>query len=313
MQGTFDPTYLSLLQQSSLLADSFSASEIEELAGGMSLRPFRADETLSREGEPADSAMVLLAGIAHVVIKEQRVATLQVGDFFGESAFSEDAVRQATVVARSDGMAAELTTEQFEGLTVEHPHLAWKYQRFFDSLRRRNSELNERFFYRDTVRYVALLAHNDKKAELIEFVKRHRWFFDKVPLVATGTTGTTIFQSTGITLSRKVSSGPLGGDQVIGSMVASDNILAVIFFRDPLSPHAHHADVEALGRVCDVYRVPFATNAATAEAVLPHVDSGTRAALATPDASLAKYQQHQGNVVEKLRGGAASRSGSARH
>jgi len=301
MQGTFDDGLLKLLKRESVLKDSFSETEIEELARGMSLRRFCKDETLSREGEPADSAMILLEGLAHVVVKEQRVATLQAGDFFGESAFSEDASRKATVIARTDGVAAELTTEQFETLVTEQPRLAWKYQRFFDTLRQKNADLNERFFYKDTSRYVALLAHNDKKAELIEFVKRHRWFFEKYPLVATGTTGTAIFQSTGITLSRKVSSGPLGGDQVIGAMVASDNILAVLFFRDPLSPHAHHADVEALGRVCDVYHIHFATNSATAEAVLMHIATGAQEAEESPDESLAKYKLRQTEVVEKLK------------
>jgi len=302
MAEAFDIKYLKLLQEHSILKDSFNELEIEELARSMSLRRFYTDEMLNREGEPADSTLILLEGMAHVVVKEQRVATLQDGDLFGESAFSEDASRKANVIARTDGVAAELTTEQFETLMTRQPHLAWKYQRFLDTLRRKHADFNERFFQRDTSRYVALLAHNDKKSELIEFVKRHRWFFDKYPLVATGTTGTAIFQSTGITLSRKVSSGPLGGDQVIGSMVASDNLLAVIFFRDPLSPHAHHADVEALGRVCDVYRVPFATNVVTAEAVLIHIDNNARKEMGILDESLAKYRQHQAEVIEKLRG-----------
>lgn len=120
--------------------------------------------------------------------------------------------------------------------------------------------------------------------------------------MATGTTGTAIFQNMGITISRKVSSGPLGGDQVIGSMVASDNILAVFFFRDPLSPHAHHADVEALGRVCDVYRIPFATNVGTAKVVLIYIDQNARENSAVQDESLDKYKQHQAAVVEKLAG-----------
>ncbi len=302
MAEAFDSKYLKLLQEHSILKGSFSELEIEELAHGMSLRRFSNEEMLSRKGEPADSTLILLEGMAHVVVKEQRVATLQDGALFGESAFSEDPLRKADVIARTDGIAAELTTEQFETLMIQQQQLAWKYQRFLETLRHKHADLNERFFQRDTSRYVALLAHNDKKSELIEFVKQHRWFFDKYPLVATGTTGTAIFKSTGITLSRKVSSGPLGGDQVIGSMVASDNILAVIFIRDPLSPHAHHADVEALGRVCDVYRVPFATNIATAKAVLIHIDNNARVATGTLDESLAKYKQHQAEVIEKLTG-----------
>jgi len=301
MPGASDENDLDLLKHGSTFKDHFTEQEIEALARLMSVRRFARDETLSREGEPASSAMILLRGMAHVVINAQRVAVLQEGDLFGESAFAEDARRKASVIARSDGLAAELTTEQFEMLIREQPHLAWKYQHFFDVLRQKNAHLNERRFDRDATRYVALLAHNEKKAELIEFVRRHLAFFDTYPLVATGTTGTAIFETTGLTLSRKVHSGPLGGDQVIGSMVASNNVLAVIFFRDPLSPHAHHADVEALGRVCDVYRVPFATNAATAEAVLLHIVQAGGDSPATTNATMENYQQHQAEFVEKLK------------
>ncbi len=57
-------------------------------------------------------------------------------------------------------------------------------------------------------------------------------------------------------------------------MVSTDNICGIIFFRDPLSAHPHHADIEALGRLCDVYQVPFATNPGTAEAILKYLRSG---------------------------------------
>lgn len=93
-------------------------------------------------------------------MQKQRLATLQLGDLIGESAFSGDATRKADVIARTDGLAAELTTDAFETLLTRQPPLAWKYQRYLEELRRTHAEFNEQFFHRDTARYVALLAHN---------------------------------------------------------------------------------------------------------------------------------------------------------
>lgn len=117
-------------------------------------------------------------------------------------------------------------------------------------------------------RHLALIAHNEMKPALIDFVATHRDLLTGVPLVATGTTGALLQQETGLSLAKAVKSGPLGGDQAIGALIADAQVGAVIFFRDPLSPHPHHADIEALGRLCDVYDVPFATNPSTALAVL---------------------------------------------
>ena len=81
-----------------------------------------------------------------------------------------------------------------------------------------------------------------------------------------------LYRETGLVLGRKVASGPLGGDQAIGTLVSTDNVCGIIFFRDPLSAHPHHADIEALGRLCDVYQIPFATNPGTAEAILSYLN-----------------------------------------
>jgi len=297
MAYIIDSVYLSHLTEHSILKDHFSPLEIKDLSAVLSLRHFRQDDILIKEGSHADSAMILLEGMVHVVINGQRVATMQAGGFLGESAFLDDGLCKATVIARTNGVAAELTKEQFERFIVQRPEVASKYKSFFNTFYHKNKNFNDLFFYKDTCRYVALVAHNDKKAELIAFVSQHRWFFDKYPLVATETTGTAIFQSTGITLSRKVLSGPLGGDQIIGAMVASDNISAVIFFRDALSAHAHHADIEALGRICDIYRVPFATNSGTADAVIMHLSNNKTDQAASQDDSRMKYKQQQTEVV----------------
>jgi methylglyoxal synthase len=85
--------------------------------------------------------------------------------------------------------------------------------------------------------------------------------------VATGTTGRGIREKTGIPVTL-LQSGPLGGDQQIGAMVATGKLDAVIFLRDPLTAQPHDPDITALMRVCDVHNVALATNLATAEAVL---------------------------------------------
>ncbi|GEM89081.1 methylglyoxal synthase [Oceanithermus desulfurans] len=114
---------------------------------------------------------------------------------------------------------------------------------------------------------LALIAHDKKKADLIAFAKDHRELLARFPLVATGTTGKMLAQKAGLEVER-VQSGPLGGDLQIGAAIAEDRILAVIFFRDPLTAQPHEPDVSALMRICDVHDVPLATNLAAAEAVV---------------------------------------------
>lgn len=117
------------------------------------------------------------------------------------------------------------------------------------------------------VKKVALIAHDQKKQQIIDFVKRNRSLFAQCELVATGTTGRLIEQECKIPVQR-MQSGPFGGDQQIGALVSTDEIEMVIFLRDPLTAQPHEPDVSALLRVCDVHNVPLATNLATAEMLL---------------------------------------------
>jgi methylglyoxal synthase len=113
---------------------------------------------------------------------------------------------------------------------------------------------------------LALIAHDQKKHALVEFVLRHRDVFERHPLIATGSTGRLIVENLGLAV-ECVAHGPDGGDLIIGARVALGQIRAVIFFRDPLTAQPHEPDVSALMRVCDVHRVPLATNDGTAEAI----------------------------------------------
>lgn len=110
---------------------------------------------------------------------------------------------------------------------------------------------------------IALIAHDKKKAEMMEFMKTYRRSFAEHELVATGTTGTLVREATGLPV-HCYKSGPLGGDQQIGAELAGGQLDMVVFLRDPLTAHPHEPDVSALLRLCDVIGVPVATNLATA-------------------------------------------------
>lgn len=116
-------------------------------------------------------------------------------------------------------------------------------------------------------RQVALIAHDRKKLELALFALGHRDVLAQFHLVATGTTGGILNQKTGLQVER-VLSGPLGGDQQIGARISEERVLAVFFFRDPLTAQPHEPDVSALVRLCDVHDIPLATNPASAEALV---------------------------------------------
>lgn len=114
---------------------------------------------------------------------------------------------------------------------------------------------------------IALIAHDQKKSEMLEFVSAHVDFFRRQKLVATGNTGKMLAEHLGLEIERVIH-GPNGGDLIIGGRVAQGLIEAVLFFRDPLTAQPHEPDVSALMRVCDVHSIPLATNRATAEAVV---------------------------------------------
>ena len=120
---------------------------------------------------------------------------------------------------------------------------------------------------------IALIAHDKKKAEIIEIAKKYKEVLAKYELYATGTTGTLIMGETGLKIQR-MKSGPLGGDQQIGAMLANGEIDLVIFLRDPLTAQPHEPDVSALLRLCDVQRIPLATNTSSATIILESLKDG---------------------------------------
>lgn len=121
------------------------------------------------------------------------------------------------------------------------------------------------------MRQLALIAHDARKDELVEFVRARRGELAGTPIVCTGTTGSRIAEACPELDVERVRSGPLGGDQQIGARIAEGRIAGVVFFVDPLTPMPHDVDVKALMRLAALYDIPFALNAATARMVL---DSG---------------------------------------
>ena len=113
---------------------------------------------------------------------------------------------------------------------------------------------------------IALIAHDGKKDEMIQFVKANHDMLNTFNLIATGTTGQRIIE-TGLDVERKLS-GPNGGDAQIAAMAAEGALCAVLFFRDPLGKHPHEPDIQMLMRICDVHNVPLATNPNTASLIL---------------------------------------------
>ncbi|WP_071395571.1 methylglyoxal synthase [Bacillus tuaregi] len=114
---------------------------------------------------------------------------------------------------------------------------------------------------------IALIAHDKKKDDMIRFTTAYQAILQEHTLFATGTTGQKIMDATGLTVTR-FQSGPLGGDQEIGALIANNKMDMVFFFRDPLTAQPHEPDVTALIRLCDVYSVPLATNMGTGEVLI---------------------------------------------
>lgn len=117
------------------------------------------------------------------------------------------------------------------------------------------------------IRTIALIAHDEKKPDMVAFATHNREKLNEFNLIATGTTGGVLKEQTGLNIERMLS-GPHGGDAQIAARVAQGEVDAVIFLIDPLGKHPHDPDIQTLLRVCNVHNVPLATNLATADLII---------------------------------------------
>jgi methylglyoxal synthase len=120
---------------------------------------------------------------------------------------------------------------------------------------------------------VAFVAHDSKKEDIVNFAIGYQKLFEGHRLFATGTTGQRISENTSLSIFCFMS-GPLGGDQQLGALIAQNDLDLLIFFRDPLVSQPHEPDINALLRLCDVYGIPVATNMATAEILVRALERG---------------------------------------
>jgi methylglyoxal synthase len=128
----------------------------------------------------------------------------------------------------------------------------------------------------EEIKNIALVAHDNRKKDLIEWIEWNYTSIIRHKLICTGTTGAMVEQALRKKFEKaefdfsivKLKSGPLGGDQQLGSMIAEGKIDVIIFLWDPMQPHPHDVDVKALLRIAVLYNVPIACNRATADFII---------------------------------------------
>ena len=120
---------------------------------------------------------------------------------------------------------------------------------------------------------IALISHDAKKELMVQFCIAYCGILSRHDLVATGTTGKIVSETTGLEITRFLG-GSQGGAQQIASRIACNEIDLLLLFRDPMNPRADEPDENALLRLCDVHNIPVATNIATAEVLIHGLERG---------------------------------------
>ena len=264
-----------------------SIKEIETLIESATEQSFAVGETVVREGEFGDAMYIIVTGFASCTKGGVQVHVYQRGGYFGErAALSATGLRRgATVTA----------TSQLKVLMLSP-----------DSIRTAIS-IGARVTGQ---KFVALVANNEMKPTLMAFVAENLDFFKGCRIITTGSTGAALEKGLGLKVEKQVSSGPLGGDQEIGSAVGRGEVAALFFLRDPLSSHPHEADIQALVRLADVHNVALATNQQTAMAlVYALTHQVVLAGELRPDAikqtrddtdAVSRYKSHQSAVIQSV-------------
>lgn len=142
---------------------------------------------------------------------------------------------------------------------------------------------------------IALVAHDNKKKDLVAWCQTHKQELLRHTLYATGTTGTIIEKETGLTLNKLIS-GPLGGDQQVGALITEGKINTLIFFWDPFEPLPHDPDVKALLRIAAVWNIPIACNQSSADFLVSSPLFNTESLRSVPDYAAYMAKRAQASV-----------------
>jgi methylglyoxal synthase len=156
---------------------------------------------------------------------------------------------------------------------------------------------------------IALVAHDNKKQDLVEWAKFNRDLLAHHEVFATGTTGVMLEKELGFEIT-KLQSGPLGGDQQVGAMIVNDEIDFLIFFWDPLEPMPHDPDVKALLRMAAVWNIPIACNRASADFMISSPLMDGRYTRLVPDYEDYKNRKIPGNPPSRKQTTGTDRDGS---
>ena len=227
-----------------LLTELFGLSpeEAHALAGLWTRRPFSPGSEIIGQSCESESLLLILAGEVSLVTASGSHVRLGPGQILGEVAWLTKRGHTASVVAETEGELAVLDYHRITQLEREEPAIALCFVKGLA----RTAALRLLDDYASTGDYVALVAHDGCKEQLVAFLAAHEDFFSGRELVATAASAALIEEGTSLRVLRKVASGPLGGDQEIGSMISRGVVSTVFFFRNPLAPWAHQADIDAL-------------------------------------------------------------------
>ena len=258
---------------------------LDKLAPFFTLCQFHEGQDASvpmlRYGEDQHFAGIIVEGCLTVMSTETAEKPLYVlgkDDTIGETLFaiSREGRQAHNVYVRKPGKILTTTISHLEELNLSAPLV---YKALIEAfvaqcIKRSIKDPNYQPITRERInkKFVALIAHDAKKGSLQEFAVKHYEVLKNCNLTGTATTSLMLLEKANLKTSFKVPSGPLGGDQSIGALIANDCIDAVIFFKDPLSIQCHYADIEALCELCDVHNIPCATNIFTAELMIRYLD-----------------------------------------
>lgn len=230
-----------------------------------------ADAILLTRGLEAEAIFLLEQGILQVDLTIGSRIALPAPSLVGEMSWLSGKPARAQVSAQQPCRLKRIPHQTLWDWAIANPGVGQELIQELSSLAM--ERLQGQFHQRP---YLALIAHDGRKQDLLKVAATFATQLHDRPLLTTAHTGALLEQELGLRISRRVSSGPMGGDQEVGSLIVAGLVEAVLFFPDPLSSQPHSADVAALMRVCDVCGVPLATNPGTAHHLLKSLGQAAR-------------------------------------